>query len=891
MIPATQEALERWEREGVPEQWHPAPPETKGYPEYDPEQDRDPAGRWTATGVRVETEPRYQGYNDDETITLLHGTSAAHAALIRTHGFKRADHHAIANWIEDEFGLARDAIWSSPHYDFESKFRAGDETVYFTGQPEVARSYTVPESISDALGAAYIVMHPEWGTDADPDRGGRERFIKEQSARLVQPEILAVTIPWTTVREAFSGGKAQTWSFAEMRQQFPDLNITTIQIPDTKLRGVRVAPYAGTVTRGWSDETERLAAALVAKGYPEFDPSQPRADDGKWTDGGQGELFDPGAGTTPFRAWFAGSKVVDADGKPLVVYHRGTFDETEDGTLVIGAEGMHFGTLAAADLRQGGKAVDDFISEADIDQDADTGRWHWSSQGVDSWELEDPETPDDEKGFDTEADARRDLEAYAPSVSSDDVEPYELPLTKAYLVIRNPKRVPDQGKSWAAAIKKARAEGHDGLVYRNEIEDRGSTSWVVFSPGQVKSVKATTWDPNDPDITKHYGPGDHPSGSPQAVHGGDDGPSEAFHGTTTEHIEAILRDGLKASESGHVWPDMAKPNQVYFTHGEPLTPGGWTAERDAISWAMSALGKGGYTHQPLVLRLSIPAAEWKAHAKPDRNFHESDAGSAGMRWEYSGDIKPEWITAAWESGPDLLSPPGSPPTEYPDRWVRRKSAATAGLDVWAVVLVPMEKPKTKGRPEYRDDQPRDAGGRWSEEGAAPARPEYGNAPKPKAGAEPVDSTAKGTRSDPDYPRITLASFEKDGARNQMIREGELEPTDLERQAMNSHRRMYAKQCFDQSLTFLMNYGGEGARLVHGTYSPTDAGGLQYAHGWVELPGDRIFDGTLQRIFTRAAYEKYFRAKGERYYTLKEAMKMALRHKTYGAWHKSRPGVL
>lgn len=49
--------------------------------------------------------------------------------------------------------------------------------------------------------------------------------------------------------------------------------------------------------------------------------------------------------TEAFKRWFAGSKIVDPSGKPLVVYHHGTFEEQED----IPQGFMHFGTEAEAE--------------------------------------------------------------------------------------------------------------------------------------------------------------------------------------------------------------------------------------------------------------------------------------------------------------------------------------------------------------------------------------------------------------------------------------------------------------------------------------------------------------------------------------------------------------
>jgi len=55
----------------------------------------------------------------------------------------------------------------------------------------------------------------------------------------------------------------------------------------------------------------------------DFDPAQhPRADDGKFTDAGGGASAHGVTNTPAFKAWFGTSKVVDAAGKPLVMYHN-----------------------------------------------------------------------------------------------------------------------------------------------------------------------------------------------------------------------------------------------------------------------------------------------------------------------------------------------------------------------------------------------------------------------------------------------------------------------------------------------------------------------------------------------------------------------------------------
>lgn len=202
------------------------------------------------------------------------------------------------------------------------------------------------------------------------------------------------------------------------------------------------------------------------------------------------------ADSPEFHRFFDGSFVVDEQGKPLVVYHSGTFDPKENPVLKIGKTGMHWGTFDAAQERNWGKIHDDFVTSLTYERDEDTGRWHWDSDGTSSWMY-------NEEGFSSKADAEEDAEQAARAEANSAMESgWEgFPITAAWLAIKNPKVVPDAGAGWAKVIKQAKAEGHDGLIYQNRFEDRGSTSYVAFYPGQVKSVdNAGAFDPSSPSV-------------------------------------------------------------------------------------------------------------------------------------------------------------------------------------------------------------------------------------------------------------------------------------------------------------------------------------------------------------------------------------------------------
>ena len=189
-----------------------------------------------------------------------------------------------------------------------------------------------------------------------------------------------------------------------------------------------------------------------------------------------------------FKRWSGNLPAVDA-GDPLPdsgfvvkAYHRGTFDPTVDDTFAPGGGGVHFGTESAADERPVGKYLDDLILGIEVEEEG--GRWFWHlNDGTDSWDLR------GEDGFDSADDARVDAEeAAVDGADNYDWDQSDWPMTESYVRIRNPKRMPDQGADWTKAVAQAKAEGHDGIVYRNKFEDPGSLSYIAFNPEQIKSV-------------------------------------------------------------------------------------------------------------------------------------------------------------------------------------------------------------------------------------------------------------------------------------------------------------------------------------------------------------------------------------------------------------------
>lgn len=198
-----------------------------------------------------------------------------------------------------------------------------------------------------------------------------------------------------------------------------------------------------------------------------------------------------------FKKWIAGSAI-----KHPVFHGTGSEFDTFD-TSGIGA---HFGTKTSALDRMQRLGYLDITPTIEKDRD---GSWYVSLDHGDG------------RSFETEKEANE----FAASL------PAERAPIKAYLNIRKPLRLPDLGmwhfdmisreleakklltkpeyeaawksndreKALANVLKK---KGYDGIVYRNEVEDAGSDSYIAFDPNQIKSADKNSgkFNPNDSSI-------------------------------------------------------------------------------------------------------------------------------------------------------------------------------------------------------------------------------------------------------------------------------------------------------------------------------------------------------------------------------------------------------
>lgn len=196
---------------------------------------------------------------------------------------------------------------------------------------------------------------------------------------------------------------------------------------------------------------QRSVAETPLFGGPQAASDKTKGEDKAREAGRQGALFQADRDQTnapEFRRWFGDSKVVDADGKPLVVYH-GTQAE--------------FSTFATERNKVAGEAGIFFTPDPMV----------------------------------ASAYAGYDENFPAPTIGQ---------VMPVYLRVQNPLVVDFRGGKYGRsdAIAKAIRDGHDGLLLKNHYDARGvQDQWVVFRPEQIKSATANSsaFDPANPDIT------------------------------------------------------------------------------------------------------------------------------------------------------------------------------------------------------------------------------------------------------------------------------------------------------------------------------------------------------------------------------------------------------
>jgi hypothetical protein len=209
--------------------------------------------------------------------------------------------------------------------------------------------------------------------------------------------------------------------------------------------------------------------------------------------------------TPEFKRWFGDSKVVDERGRPLVVYHGTNQDITSfareaggrNTRSPLGKLGFFFTSES--------EVAGDYAAYAARNVAADPGA---HKARVKQW-LADTAAARAAGDDARVEELRQEFLAYQDELNSDPINGQNV--TPAYLAIENPMRVDGSSfvgntqENMIAAVERAKAFGHDGMIFRDvaDAPDGGRADvYVAFRPEQIKSAIGNrgTFDPADPRI-------------------------------------------------------------------------------------------------------------------------------------------------------------------------------------------------------------------------------------------------------------------------------------------------------------------------------------------------------------------------------------------------------
>jgi HAMP domain-containing protein len=229
-------------------------------------------------------------------------------------------------------------------------------------------------------------------------------------------------------------------------------------------------------------------------------------------------IHDTDEGIRNFWRWFGSSRVVDEQGRPLVVYHGTTADIEAFDLKRSGEVGDKFANAAFFTSSQtiaSGYAQrlsnDEEHSSLAGAEDALRSKYgkavleQFQATGKTAGEISDPIKAE----YDAAVEARR---ARRAAVFNNEVAIYGANIVPVYLRIDQPVEIDADGgfyfNTHQQAFDEAVASGADGVIVRNvidranEVQGGASNIFAVFSPTQIKSATGNNgeFSPDNPDI-------------------------------------------------------------------------------------------------------------------------------------------------------------------------------------------------------------------------------------------------------------------------------------------------------------------------------------------------------------------------------------------------------
>lgn len=312
--------------------------------------------------------------------------------------------------------------------------------------------------------------------------------------------------------------------------------------------------------------------------------------------GRPGEVGGSGSGgqtdTPAFKAWFGRSKVVDAKGQPLKVYHATNVDPTAFKS------GTHFGTVDAANQRaEQLRSFSDVVHRpagpfqimpvylsiqhplrlpdmASLDEN--TGQP--LTEAIEEFKKKYPTK--EEQQYASEHEGEPHVRAWEDNGSGSGLAQT---LVERDVITRE-EFWDHQFDSNLRIFGLLEKKGYDGIVYQNYVEDPGKDSWIAFHPNQVKSALGNTgaFSKKTKLITGEY---------VEELHPRDDKGQWANSGETNGPRTARLIHELDITE---------KPSETAFVapDGTRIPWGGQTADTHYALAGGHQMSEGGHDPTP-----------------------------------------------------------------------------------------------------------------------------------------------------------------------------------------------------------------------------------------------------------------------------------------------------
>lgn len=361
-------------------------------------------------------------------------------------------------------------------------------------------------------------------------------------------------------------------------------------------------------------------------------------------------LFQTRTDTDAFREWFGGSKVVDGEGKPLVVYH-GTTEVRE----VFARRGKHGDSAAVEHL----KGLAHRLGLPDVRwPDVADMLWRWRQNGM----LQELAPWATDEHVDEAQEARRSSRGSSDTSRTEiGFDAFKMPTDgnelgvhlgtreqaetfgtafAFFVSMQNPLRLPDLGTwGYQSVIREARlrgvqiseaeydavfesrdnnaalrsllkSKGFDGVVYENEAEGAGD-SWIVFDREQVKSVdNVGTWSVEDERFM-------HSTGSEGERRGGFRANDPRAGNRPSINLYAAADASTFLHESAHfflhVYGDLAARGEATPRMQQDMqTLLDWFGVKDAETWNAMTLEEQRKHHEAFAASYELYLSEGKA---------------------------------------------------------------------------------------------------------------------------------------------------------------------------------------------------------------------------------------------------------------------------------------